>query len=91
VRLSPAARAALLDVIWRARAQDAHNWDRLERATRAGAGPRIERTVVQLGSEMGDLLDALSLALEAARLVTPEDTTTDDSTVIPKPAVRHAS
>jgi hypothetical protein len=47
--------------------------------------------MVQLGSEMGDLLDALSLALEAARLVTHEDTPADDSTAILETADRHAS
>jgi hypothetical protein len=80
----------LLYVIRQCRAKDLHNWGRLERAARAGAGLRIERAVVHLGTDMGDMIDDLSQALEAAWLVPLMETPTDDATTLLEAAECHA-
>jgi hypothetical protein len=59
-----AAQLALLDAIRQCRVKDTQQWERLERAVQTGAGVRVERAIIQLGTAMGDIIDALSDTLQ---------------------------
>jgi hypothetical protein len=63
-QLPDTAQQVLLHAIRQCRAMDTRQWERLERAAQAGAGTRVERAIVQLGTAMGDIIDELSDTLE---------------------------